>query len=64
MRDQRMVSNLGKISRKTRVALRNSLTRRYPAVPLPRSVDRPWDENDRGFQKEVLDVGRDIAYLG
>ncbi len=64
MRDQRMMNNLGKISRKMRVSLRNSLTRRHPAVPLPRSVDREWDENDKGYQKEVLDLGNDVEFLG
>ena len=55
MRDQRMMSGLEKISRKTRVALRNNLTKRYPALPLPHSVDRSWDENDKGYQREVLE---------
>ena len=51
-----MMSGLEKISRKTRVALRNNLTKRYPALPLPPSVDRAWDENDKGYQREVLQV--------
>ena len=55
MRDQRTINGLEKVSRKTRVALRNNLTKRYPALPLPQSVYRPWDENDRGYQKEVLE---------
>ena len=35
LRDQRMLKNLNSIPRKTKLSLRNSLTLRYPAVPVP-----------------------------
>ena len=34
LRDQRMLKTLSSIPRKTKLSLRNVLTRRYPAVPL------------------------------
>ena len=34
LRDQRMLMNLKKIPRRTKLCLRNHLTRRYPAVPV------------------------------
>ena len=35
LRDQRMLQNLKSIPRKTKLSLRNNLTKRYPAVPIP-----------------------------
>ena len=35
LRDQRMLKNLNSIPRRTKLSLRNSLTLRYPAVPVP-----------------------------
>ena len=55
-----MLNNFGMIlSRKTRVALRNSLTRRHPAVPLPQTVVRGLGEEQGGGGQEQswLDLG-------
>jgi len=47
MRDQRMVANYAGTPRKTKLALRNNLTRRYPALPLPLKSSRPPSFQDR-----------------
>ena len=48
LRDQRMLDSLKCIkSRKTRLSLRNNLTRRYPAVPLPRLELKGHDKDFR-----------------
>ena len=59
-----MLNGLGKVSCKTRISLRNNLTRRYPAVPLPNAVFRDQDESDKDFVKEILDVGGNIEATG
>ena len=65
LRDQRMLNNLGKISRRTRMTLRNNLTRRFPAVPLPRqqSMEGREEGGDDG-EKKLLDLGEDVEFLG
>ena len=46
LRDQRMLDSLKCIkSRKTRLSLRNNLTRRYPAVPLPGRIELKEDQD-------------------
>ena len=58
-----MLSNLGKMSRKSRLTLRNNLTKRYPAVPLPKQSST--EEN--GFsdsEDEDLDLGQNLEFLG
>ena len=37
LRDQAVVGSLHKVPRRTKLALRNNLTRRFPALPLPRA---------------------------
>lgn len=44
--------------------MRNNLTRRYPAVPLPNVVFRPPDQDDKDFLKDILDVGGTIEGVG
>ena len=61
LRDQAIVGDLHKIPRRTKLALRNHLTRRYPALPLPRGAEsRPptTDCSDKS-QRELarLEVG-------
>jgi len=58
LRDQAIVGDLHKIPRRTKLALRNHLTRRYPALPLPRGADcRPptTDCSDKS-QRELTRV--------
>ncbi len=60
MRDQRMLANLQTLPRKTKLSLRNYLTRRYPAVPLP-NIKRSYDvlaDND------FIDIGLTDPYAG
>lgn len=69
LRDQRMLGNLGKISRKTKLTLRNSLTRRYPAVPIPSTIrSRLPEAVENGVETngsdDLLDVGDDIEFMG
>jgi len=47
MRDQRMVQDFSKVPRRTKLALRNNLTRRYPALPLPLKTSRKSTNQDR-----------------
>ena len=54
LRDQRMLNNLNKIPRRTKLSLRNSLTRRYPAVPIPSVVTKAYNLKE---DKDFLDLG-------
>ena len=46
LRDQKMVGEFYKVPRRTRLALRNNLTRRYPALPVNVSrASRPSDKS-------------------
>jgi len=49
-RDQRMVPELGQIPRRTRLALRNNLTRRHPALPAPSNIRRKSSVHDTTMQ--------------
>eukprot|EP00095_Tigriopus_kingsejongensis_P008525 maker-scaffold81_size397536-snap-gene-0.19 protein:Tk08525 transcript:maker-scaffold81_size397536-snap-gene-0.19-mRNA-1 annotation:"low quality protein: f-box only protein 40" len=64
LRDQRMLGNLGKISRKTRLTLRNTLTRRYPAVPIPSTINSGPQGGRESSPSDVLDLGDDIEFHG
>ena len=75
MRDQRMLRCLETLPRRTKVVLRNSLTRRYPAVPLPSTVTQnKFDDNEKetGGVKirqfladyDMLDIGDNLTYIG
>jgi len=46
LRDQNVVSDFHKLPRKTKLALRNNLTRRFPALPLPQRTVRKSDFAD------------------
>jgi len=50
LRDQKMVGDFFKVPRKTKLALRNNLTRRYPALPLPPHTVRKADVTDRSLR--------------
>jgi len=50
IRDQRMVGEFFKVPRKTKLALRNNLTRRFPALPLPPHTVRRPDQTDRSLK--------------
>ena len=62
LRDQRMLDNMKKIPRKSRVSLRNNLTRRHPAVPLPSSLTHR--SNDDDDDDDELDVGLQVEFVG
>ena len=47
LRDQAMVGEFYKVPRRTRLALRNNLTRRYPALPVP--VTRTSNPTDKSL---------------
>ena len=76
MRDQRMLRCLETLPRKTKVVLRNNLTRRFPAVPLPSSVSNnsSKDDNDEKDSKSSdiksnnlqteYDIGDNLTYMG
>ena len=78
MRDQRMLDSLKRIPRRTKISLRNYLTRRYPAVPIPSEILRRtdldknavdiYDVNGDGLdeqdESDYIDVGNDLTYLG
>ena len=76
MRDQRMLRELETLPRRTKVVLRNNLTRRFPAVPLPSTVsnNRPKDGNDEKDSKSSenksynlqteYDIGDNLTYMG
>ena len=56
LRDQKMVGDFFKVPRKTKLALRNNLTRRYPALPLPPHTVRKSNPTDKSLKslKEVV----------
>ena len=73
MRDQRMLRCLETLPRRTKIVLRNSLTRRYPAVPLPSTVTQNRHENDEdtkgdkcnNFSSDYdIDIGDNLTYMG
>ena len=71
MRDQRMLRSLETLPRRTKVVLRNSLTRRYPAVPLPSTVTNNRDEHHSKGTKDNhllndydIDIGDNLTYIG
>jgi len=70
MRDQRTVESLRQLSRKTRVVLRNSLTKRFPALPLPVEVRDSSQQAEKisWYEKSripLIDETRDdITYIG
>ena len=63
LRDQRMLNNFSKIPRRTKLSLRNSLTRRYPAVPIPSVVTKSYNlKEDKDFiDLDLIDPLRDAA---
>ena len=76
MRDQRMLRSLETLPRRTKVVLRNNLTRRFPAVPLPSTVSnnrskdnidekdsKSSDSQSNNLQTEY-DIGDNLTYMG
>ena len=61
LRDQKMVGDFYKVPRRTKLALRNNLTRRFPALPLPPNIGRqsnPTDRSARSLKEHVkFEVG-------
>ena len=49
LRDQRMLENLNHLPRKTKLSLRNNLTRRFPAVPAPSPRFSDGTKEDKDF---------------
>lgn len=68
LRDQRMVGEFIKAPRKTKLALRNNLTRRYPALPLPQQrtprVKTVLDKSVRTLQDIAKFEVSDLSTLG
>ena len=72
MRDQRMLRCLETLPRRTKIVLRNSLTKRYPAVPLPSTVTSKTSEenvkdsttNNHLSHDYDIDIGDNLTYLG
>lgn len=60
LRDERMLQSLKTIPRKTKLSLRNHLTRRYPAVPIPNLILSNQVKDDKDF----IDLGLVDPYLG
>jgi len=75
-RDQRMLDSLKLIPRRTRLCLRNYLTRRFPAVPVPSEILKrtdiekngeiglELDGEDEDDESDYIDVGNDLTYIG
>ncbi len=61
LRDERMLNNFGRVlSRKTRMALRNNLTKRHPAVPLAEPIMRALQQDgpkEKSSRSDCLDLG-------
>lgn len=64
LRDQRMLSSLKQVPRKTRQCLRNNLTRRYPAVPLPSTAFKKTTEPEDKMENDFIDLGISEPYIG
>ena len=65
LRDQRMLTNLHKVPRKVKMSLRNHLTKRYPAVPLPNYESLDGCSNgDEKRNDDFLDLGQMDPYVG
>ncbi len=57
LRDQRAEAGLGRVARRTKVQLRNFLTKRYPAVPVPRTAaSSPRSAGDRAAADKEYDA--------
>jgi len=77
-RDQRMLDSLKLIPRRTKLCLRNYLTRRFPAVPVPAEILKrtfetekngsvvglELDGEDDEDESDYIDVGNDLTYIG
>lgn len=71
-----MLDSLNQLPRRTKLTLRNYLTRRFPAVPIPPAIlKRAKDEKDnsdkndredfgREDESDYIDVGDDLTYIG
>jgi hypothetical protein len=67
-----MLESLAHLPRRTKLSLRNYLTRRYPAVPIPSAVmkrakeiqSRKDYESDLNNEADCIDAGDDLTYIG
>jgi len=57
LRDQRVAGSLHKMPRRTKLALRNNLTRRFPAMPLPREAKTKANTTDCSL-KSLREINR------
>ena len=72
LRDGRMLESLAHLPRRTKLSLRNYLTRRYPAVPIPSAVLKRAKEvqskkdydSDLNNEADCIDAGDDLTYIG
>ena len=59
------MDSLKKVSRKTKLSLRNHLTKRYPALPLPPPANTDEEKNDQNDEElEMMDLGERVDTLG
>ena len=70
-----MLRCLETLPRRTKIVLRNSLTKRYPAVPLPSTItskaseenvkDSTTNDNSNHLSHDYdIDIGDNLTYLG
>lgn len=70
-----MLDSLKLIPRRTKLCLRNYLTRRFPAVPVPHEILKRSEtekngviglelEGDGDDETDYIDVGNDLTYIG
>ena len=66
LRDQRMLTVLQDLPRKARVVLRNTLTKRYPAVPIPNEVvlDEKLEWHELQKVPVVDETTMELTYVG
>jgi len=67
IRDQEMVGDFNKVPRKTKLALRNNLTRRFPALPVPPHIIRKsnaTDKSQRSLREAIKFEVSDSATVG
>jgi hypothetical protein len=64
LRDQAVVAGLDRVPRRTKLALRNNLTRRFPALPLPREVDGRAGGTTDLRRKSMREVARPVVEEG
>lgn len=61
LRDQRIIPDLRKMPRRTRLALRNNLTRRHPALPAPSNLRRKSSAKDSNAESLKLTAQFEVS---